>query len=329
MKKTLIVFTMLAMVLSIGAPAAMSADFVMGIAHLGRAGDILDAGAKKWGELIEKGSGGKIKVKYYPAEQMGKEADIVTSMQMGSVEASILGPTLYKQAAPEYNIWSAYFLFDDSKQALALQDTEVGEACRAAVLKNKGIRIVGYGMRGPRHITSNFPIKKPEDVKGLKIRVPLQPIYVASWKKMGAIPTPIAFSEVYTSLKMGVVAAQENPLMLIDSAHFDEVQKYVNLTAHQYGFFTYSVSEAWFGSLPKDLQKVVLSASKTASKYHSDLQDQMEKDFRTTLEKKGMTFIESDRKAFQEALVDIPNQFESQWVPGLYKKIQDAKAKLK
>lgn len=329
MKKTMTILAMLALMLIIGAPTAMAEDFVMGIAHLGRAGDILDAGAKKWGEQIQKNSGGKIKVKYYPSEQMGKEADIVTSMQMGSVEASILGPTLYKQAAPEYNIWSVYYLFDNSKQAMALQETEIGEQCRAAVLKNKGIRIGGYGMRGPRHITSNFPIRKPADVKGLKIRVPLQPIYVASWKKMRAIPTPIAFSEVYTSLKMGVVDAQENPLMLIDSAHFDEVQKYVNLTAHQYSFYTYSVSEIWFKSLPKNLQKVVLEASKSAGEYHSALQEKMEKGFRTTLEKKGMKFIESDRKAFQETLVDIPNQFKSQWAPGLYKKILEAKAKLK
>jgi len=329
MKKAIAVLLMLTLTVMIGTSAAIAKDYVMGIAHLGQTGDVLDSGAKKWGELIEKNSAGKIKVKYYPAEQMGKEADIVTSMQMGSVEASILGPTIYQQAAPEYNIWSAYYLFDNSKQAMALQETKVGEQCRAAVLKNKGIRIVGYGMRGPRHITSNFPIYTPADVKGLKIRVPLQPIYVASWKKMGAIPTPIAFSEVYTSLKMGVVDAQENPLMLIDSAHFDEVQKYVDLTAHQYGFFTYSVSEKWFKTLPEDLQKVVLDAGKAAGEYHSDLQEQLEKDFRVKLEKRGMKFIESDRKAFQQALIDIPNQFESNWGPGLYKMILEEKAKLK
>ena len=103
----------------------------------------------------------------------------------------------------------------------------------------------------------------------------------------------------------------------------------MNLTAHQFSFYTYSVSEAWFKGLPADLQQVVVQAGKTAGEYHSGLQEQMEKDFRTTLEKKGMKFVDSDRKAFQEILADIPNQFESQWVPGLYKKIQEAKAKLK
>ncbi len=329
MKKAMITLAMLALTITTGAPAAMAKNYEMGISHLGQVGDVLDSGAKKWGELIEKKSGGKIKVKYYPAEQMGKEADIVTAMQMGSVEASILGPTIYKQAAPEYNIWSAYYLFSDSKQAMALQDTKVGEKCRAAVLKNKSIRIVGYGMRGPRHITSNRPIRTPADCKKLKIRVPLQPIYVASWKKMGAVPTPISFGEVYTSLKMGVVDAQENPLMLIDSAHFDEVQKYVNLTAHQYSFYTYSVSEAWFKTLPQDLRKVVVDAGKEAGEYHTHLQENIENSLRVKLEKKGMQFIEADRKAFQDFLKDIPKQFESTWVPGLYENIQTEIAKLK
>lgn len=329
MKKITLTIAMLFLTSMVVAPAAMAKDFVMGIAHLGKTGDVLDQGAKKWGELIEQKTDGQVKVKYYPAEQMGKEADIVTSMQMGSVEGSILGTTLYKQAAPEYNIWSAYYLFSDAKQAMALQETKVGEACRAAVLKNKNIRIVGYGMRGPRHITSNKPIKSPADVDGLKIRVPLQPIYVESWKKMGGVPTPIAFGEVYTSLKMGVVDAQENPLMLIESAHFDEVQKYVNLTAHQYSFYTYAASQAWLDTLPEDLQQAVIDAGKEAGQYHSQLQADIEASLKTTLEEKGMEFIEVDRKAFMETLKDIPNQFADTWVPGLYESIQEELANLK
>ena len=137
MKKATAMIAMLVLTLMIGTPTAMAKNYVMGIAHLGQAGDVLDSGAKKWGELIEKNSAGKINVKYYPAEQMGKEADIVTSMQMGSVEASILGPTLYKQASPEYNIWSAYYLFDDSEQAMALQETKVGDSVALQSSKTK------------------------------------------------------------------------------------------------------------------------------------------------------------------------------------------------
>ncbi len=329
MKKVTLAIALLFLTSMVAVPVIVAADFQMGIAHLGKTGDVLDQGAKKWGELIEQKTGGKVKVKYYPAEQMGKEADIVTSMQMGSVEGSILGTTLYQQAAPEYNIWSAYYLFADAKQAMALQETKVGEACRAAVLKNKNIHIVGYGMRGPRHITSNKPIKTPADVNGLKIRVPLQPIYVESWKKMGGVPTPIAFGEVYTSLKMGVVDAQENPLMLIESAHFDEVQKYVNLTAHQYAFYTYAVSQAWLDTLPEDLQQAVIDAGKEAGEYQSQLQAEIEDSLKAELEKKGMQFIEVDRQAFMDTLKDIPNQFADTWVPGLYESIQEELAKLK
>ena len=195
-------------------------------------------------EEVEKNSGGKIKVKYYPAEQMGKEADIVTSMQMGSVESSILGPTIYQQAAPKYNIWSAYYLFDDSKQAMALQETEVGQECRDAVLKNKGIRIVGYGMRAvPGTSPPTNPLKNPRMSKGLKIRCPAAAHLRGLLEKDGGPSRPpIAFSEVYTSLKMGVVDAQENPLMLIESAHFDEVPEVCE--PHRSSiFFLYLLSE--------------------------------------------------------------------------------------
>ena len=117
--------------------------------------------------------------------------------------------------------------------------------------------------------------------------------------------------------------------MLIDSAHFDEVQKYVNLTAHQYSFYTYAVSQAWLDTLSKDLQKAVIDAGKEAGKYHSQVQAEIEESLKAKLEEKGMKFIEVDRKLFMETLKDIPNQFESTWVPNLYKDIQAELAKLK
>lgn len=329
MKKMSVVIAMSALVYAFGWQTSLARSYQMGIAHLGKGGSALDLGAQKWGELVTQRSNGKIRVKYYPASQLGKEADIVTSMQMGSVEGSIIGTTLYKQAAPEYNIWSAYYLFESSDQALALQNTKVGEECRAAVLKNKGVRIVGYGMRGPRHVTCNKPVRVPSDMKSLKIRIPLQPIYVASWKKLGAIPTPLAFGEVYTSLKMGIVDCQENPLELIENAHFDEVQKYVNLTGHQNSFFTYSVSETWFQRLPKNLQKIVIQAGKEAGQHHTKTQKAKEESLKGILTKRGMTFIEANQSAFHSELKSIPDQFKSEWVPGLYGRIQEELKRLK
>ena len=329
MKKLFGILAISVLAVSLTGISATAKTFVMGIAHLGQVGSVTDLGAKKWGELLEKKSKGKVKAKFYPAEQMGKEADIVTSMQMGSVEASLMGTTLYKQAAPEYNIWSAYYLFSDSKEAMALQNTKVGGKVPPGGSEEQGHPHCGLRHARPPLYNLQPAIKQPKDCEGLKIRVPLQPIYVASWKKLGAIPTPIPFGEVYTSLKMGVVEAQENPLQLIDSAHFDEVQKFVNLTAHQYSFYTYAVSEAWLSGLPKDLQKIVIETGKEAGEYHTKLQNKMEADLKAKLQKKGMKFINSDRAAFAAALKDIPKQFESKWVPGLYEEILKEKAKLK
>ena len=159
-------------------------------------------------------------------------------------------------------------------------------------------------------------------MKGLKIRIPLQPIYVESWKELGAQPTAIAYGELYLALKQGVVDSQENPLSYIYTPAFYEVQKYVNVTEHQRAFFTYVVSEKFFQSLTPDLQKVILQTGKDITLYHNNLQSQMESQWKQKLIDKGMTFVDSDQAAFKDRLKDIPNKFANQWAPGLYLEIQ-------
>jgi tripartite ATP-independent transporter DctP family solute receptor len=236
--------------------------FQISISYGGAEGAEDDICAKEFKKRIEEKSNGSVTVKLYGSEQLGKEVDIVNQLQLGSVDMAIMGTTIHEQAAPEYNIWSAYYIFQNGKEIMLVLNGPIGKKMQAAMLNNKGIRIIGYGLRGPRHLTSNRPIKTAADVKGLKIRIPLQPIYVESWKALGAFPQAIPLGELYISLKQGIVEAQENPLSYIYSLAFYEVQKYVNLTGHQRAFFTYVMSEKTFQALTPELQKLFIEEGK-------------------------------------------------------------------
>jgi len=322
MKK--ILWVVMASVCLIFAGAAFGAGkpIEMRLAYLGQSGAEDDLCAKEFARVVDQKSGGRIKVKLYPNEQLGKEVDMVTAQELDSLEMAIYGFTLFQQAAPKYNIWSAYYIFDNVEELLAVVKGPIGDRMNQEILKNKGIRVIGYGPRGKRCLTSNRPIRKPEDCKGLKIRVPLQPIYVESWKALGALPTSIAFAEIYTSLKQGIVEAQENPYAFIHSGHFYEVQKYCNLTEHQVPFFTYGVTEKFFQRLPGDLQKVVLDAGDYITGFHTKLQKDNDQVWVDKLKKGGMTFVEVDKAAFRKVLEPIPEKFKDKWVPNLFADIQ-------
>jgi TRAP-type C4-dicarboxylate transport system substrate-binding protein len=189
------------------------------------------------------------------------------------------------------------------------------------MLQRKGIRHIAWGSSGPRHLTSNKPINSPADLKGVKIRVPEVETYVAAWKMLGATVTPMAVTEMFMGLKQGTIDAQENPLELIYTFSLNEVQKYVNLTAHIYSDWEITVSERWFKSLSPDLQKVVYEGLVEMGKAESRYQAADEAELERKLKEKGMTFNPVDVSKFREALKDLPDQFKTKWKPGFYEEV--------
>lgn len=321
MKKFMFLVLFLVMVVPAGTLCAKD-TIQMSVAYSGAPGAEEDLAAKQFEKWIKERTKGQIDVKLFGSEQLGKEVDVVSGLQLGSVDMSIMGTTIHEQAAPKYNIWSAYYIFGSSDEVAHILNGPIGQKVNAEMLKNKGIRMIGYGLRGPRNLSSNRPIKDPNDAKGLKIRIPLQPIYVDSWKELGAQPVAIAYGELYMALKQGVVDSQENPLSYIYTPAFYEVQKYINVTEHQRAFFSYVVSEKFFQGLSPELQKILVQTGKDITVYHNNLQSQMESQWKQKLIDKGMVFVASDQAAFKKRLMDIPNKYAAQWAPGLYQEIQ-------
>ena len=280
------------------APAKAPEKITLKFGHLADEKNTWHLGALKFKEIVEKNSNGRLEVRVYPNEQLGKEKDLVTSIQNGTADIGIFGETLTTFGASKTILMATPYLLKDSAQLHKVAGGEVGKEIEAQVLDKVKLRTIGYFERGPRDLTSNRPIKTPADLNGLKVRVPNVPLFVDTWQALGAKPIPMAFSEVFTSLQQGTIDGQENPYALIRSANFFEVQKFLNKTGHVRSWIYVCIGEKRFASLPPDLQKVVLDAGKEMQKYENELFIKGEKELETFLKSK-MTFVDVDIAAFQ------------------------------
>lgn len=250
-------------------------------------------------EILEERSEGEMKVEVYPSEQLAKEIEAIRLIQAGVIEMTVTGSLL--------NNWmeiAAFcempFLLRDSTEMMALIDGPVGQRIEQEMLEKTGLRPVGLFKRGPRQLTSNRPIRHPDDLDGLIIRVPNVPSFVTAWSAMGAKPTPMAFSEVFTALQQGTIAGQENPFALILSAGFAEVQQYVNLTEHVMSWSYVVIGETAFQRLSEEQKDIFLQAAKDMKDYEHQLFMESEKKVQAALMERGMEFVEVDKAAFSE-----------------------------
>jgi tripartite ATP-independent transporter DctP family solute receptor len=276
-----------------------SSKIILRFGHQANESDIWHKSALKFKEYVEELSEGKIEVRVYPAEQLGKERDLIRSIQLGIVDMTTTGESM-QNWAPITAFCAIPYLIRDSEHLKKVVEGPVGKRISEEMINQIGLRPIIYFERGARNLTSNRPITRPEDLNGIILRVPNVPIFVKTWAALGAKPTPMTFSEVFTGLQQGTIEAQENPFALINSAGLYEVQKYLNLTEHVIGWVYVVIGEKKFQSLPKDLQDIVLKAGKLTQEYHQQLFMAEEKHLLEELIKKGMIVQNVDKEAFRE-----------------------------
>jgi tripartite ATP-independent transporter DctP family solute receptor len=252
-----------------------------------------------FGKLIEERSNGRMKLEVYPSEQLAKELEAIRLIKAGVIDMSISAGSL-TNFAEILTFSDMPFLLKDTLAMHKLINSAIGKRIEREMIEKIGLRPLGYFQRGERHLTSNRPIKHPDDLQELIIRVPNAPSYVVAWKALGAKPTPMAFSEVFSSLQQGTIEAQENPFAMIKNAGFSEVQKYLNLTGHLITWGYPLVGEKQFQSLPKDLKTIFLQAAKEMQAYEHRLFLSNESKVQKQLKDEGMIFVEVDKTAFME-----------------------------
>lgn len=266
--------------------------------HLGNEDHIWHHAALEFARLVETRSGGRLEIKVYPNEQLGKELDMINGIRSGVVDMTITGESL-QNWTPVAGLCAVPYAIRDSEHLTRVVEGPVGGAISAAILERVGLRPLAWFERGARNLTSNRPIRHPDDLKGIILRVPNVPLFVKTWQALGAKPTPMAFSEVFTSLQQGTVHAQENPFALILSAGFPEVQKYCNLTEHVIGWVYVVIGEAQFQALPDDLKEVLTEAALEMQTIHRRLFKETQQQLIEALKERGMILVETDREAFK------------------------------
>ena len=254
-------------------------------------------------EEIKKRSNGKFDITVYPASSLGKETDINQGMQLGTVDMIISGPSFAARSYPRLGIAYYPFIFRDGDHLLAYSKSAVFKEMVDGFREKTGIQITAYTYYGARHVTSNRPFTDCAGMKGLKIRVPDVPTYMATPKACGANPTPIAFAEVYLALQNGTVEAQENPLTTIEAKKFYEVQKAIMLTGHIVDGLTTQIAPHVWNKLT-DQEKAMFTevTQEAAAKASADIKKR-EGELAEEFKKKGLQVIPVDRKSFVDAVL--------------------------
>lgn len=252
-----------------------------------------------FGEILEDRSEGRIKLQVYPSEQLAKEIEAIRMIQAGVIDMTTTS-ALLSNWTEIMTFCEMPFLMDSVEDVDEMLNGPVGARIRSEMVTKTGLRPVGYFQAGARHLTSNRPIRHPDDLEGLIIRIPSIPAFITAWDALGAKTTPIAFSEVFTSLQQGVINAQENPLPLTKMLAMHEVQEYVNLTSHVFGWTYPVIGEKQFNAMPADLQEIFLACARDMQAFERKLFQENTALARQELESKGMEFIEVDREAFKQ-----------------------------
>ncbi len=275
----------------------MAQEMTLKLGHLANEENPWHLASVKFGEELSALTDGRIAVEVFPNESLGKEIDLINGMQLGTVDMTITGESL-QNWTPMAALLAIPYAYKSIEHMDEVAGGEIGDQIEAAIIEKAQIRPIAYFARGPRDLTSNRPIKTPDDLAGLKMRVPNVPLFIDVWKALGANPGPMAFSEVFTSLQNGTIESQENPLALIRSASFYEVQSHVNLTDHVRSWIYLTIAESTWQKLSAEDQAAVMEAAKRAQAYERDLFNKSLADDRAFLEEKGMTFVEVDGAAF-------------------------------
>ncbi len=261
----------------------------------------------KWsvwaGDEIKKRTNGRYEVQVFPASSLGKESDINQGLTLGTVDIILTGASFAAASYPPLAVTYFPFIFRDSEHQLKYARSDVFKELSKGYDDKSGNHITALNYYGARQLTSNRPIVKPEDMKGLKIRVPDAPAYLAFPKSLGANATPIAFAEVYLALQNGTVDAQENPLPTILAKKFFEVQKNISLTGHIVDSLLTVVGGTLWSKLSdtdkKTFNDVMQEAAEKTGREIIASELRLVDEFKA----KGINVITVDKNAFREAVL--------------------------
>jgi TRAP-type C4-dicarboxylate transport system substrate-binding protein len=280
-------------------------------------------------KLINERSGGRINARFYSAQQLGDEPAMLENLQSGLQEGMLSSSETYGNLVKDFNILGMAFAFDSQEHMFKYFESDLGQDAFERLRKNFGIRIIDMGYKkNPRCLFGKKPIKTPDDLKGLKARIPNIPIWEKNFRTMGAIPTITSYADFPMALLQGLVDCGEATYESIYPMKLHQAAPYISLVDYSYPVECFTVSDKFFSSLDEDLQQIIIDSSKDAAVDHSKrIAESWEIDKAKIIED-GAQFIDVDRQVWVDKMVPLAAQLESEgfWdTKGLYEKIQALK----
>jgi tripartite ATP-independent transporter DctP family solute receptor len=256
---------------------------------------------------IRKRTNGRFDITVFPASQLGNENQLNEALGFGAIDIIYVGINFVAATYPPLGISGAPFMLRDLDHWKAYRDSKLFSELVQGYDEKTRHKITALTYYGQRHVTANRRISKPEDMQGMKLRVPPAPLFLMFTKSVGADATPIAFSDVYTALQQGLVDGQENPLPTIMAKKFYEVQSHIVLTGHiTESMVTVIGSHVWHKLTPDD-QKVFAETLKEAAAKATESIEASERILAGEFRKLGVTVVEPDREAFRKAAIPLHN----------------------
>ena len=285
------------------------------IAHVSQEGVPIDVASKKLGDMLNEKTGGRITVNVFPASALGNNTELLEQLQMGTLEMAISSVAFLGAFTETTKLLDLPYLFQSNEAAEEVLDGDVGQTIFEN-LQPAGFEGMAWLATGWRHVTANKEIHKPEDMKGLKIRVMENQMHIDHFNALGASAVPMAFSELYTALQNGTMDAQENPFANIDGNRLYEVQKYIIKTGHIYDTSPLLASKTWWDSLSESDQKLIRECVNEMVTYERELSASNEAELEEKIGNNGtnvvITLTDEERQAFKDAAQPVYDKYGSE-----------------
>lgn len=281
------------------------AQTTLRFAHTQPTSDTHHAAALHFAERVEELTNGEITVSVHPAGELGSDPSILEGVRLGTLDIGQTGNPFYTRFEPRLNVLDLPYLFDSYDEVYGIIDGEIGEEL-LGMLEQHRMKGLAFWEIGFRKVTNSVrAVRTPADLEGLRIRTTPNPAHVQAFEIWGASPTPMAFTEVYLALETGTVDGQENPVNIIRSNRFQEVQSHMSLTDHAYTVSIVSMNLGKFQSLSEDQQQAILTAAREAAELQRKLNREQDDEGLAEIAAAGVEIVEDvDKAAFREMVFE-------------------------
>lgn len=317
-KLSVVIFSILILMLtfSIVLQAEVKFPITIKAGHVVPSNFFYDVGLRKFKEIVEEGSNGDIKIDIFPQGQLGSEREMVEACGTGAIDMVVSNTAPMSGFIPEIGIFSLPYIHQSRDAAYKVWDGHIGQEIMDK-FNSFGVKALSLWDGGNRGIIGKYPIKKPEDLKGLKIRTMEDPVMLYGFKLMGALPTAIPWGECYTSLQQGVVDELETCIQMMELNNFDEVGKYVSFTNHYWTPAAHIINLELWNSLPLRYQSLIQSASYVGREFcrlDTDINGKHSNDKTLdNLAKAGVEVVKIDEVAWRETAKEVWDKFADEF----------------